>query len=511
MKNKFGIFMVCLLMTASIPISIYAQEKENKEGAERSHSSPSSPSSIRLPLKCATLSVDERASCVVRSAIPFPQKAAMNLKGVYDRGLSGAGQVLGIIEFTNMRKGVPGLEDAIISSLDLSSHGEGDHPDQVAQVAVSKAMLGDSGEYIGIAPGAKVVSVSAYAAKHLENAMEYLLVQGATWINLSFSNACRIPGFKGIMNLELVTAIKYAIDSGAMITIASGNEGELLDEDRYLKSIVRSFSAVSSNIILCNGYICEQPFFDEDDIRFSESSGRGGKSMSQARSFMLTAPYTFAVLEGRGREWNLKELNGTSFSAPAIAAVGLLLTEHAAKSGVKVLPIEIGDCLRATANSTVQEGEQWSWYGAGKVNASAALDLLDIVIQAKKSFNQERYLTSKLLWIKALRKLGPFARKSHIMEAIESVRLSNKVSPSQYMMEGYLREILPFPSCYLKERVEAYRLYFNEAYEESRTIFQTIDDEHVRIIYDKDPLLDLLPMPLDMDEETRAILEELDS
>ena len=477
------------------------------------------PGRVSTPLHCASL---QASSNMVFSEISPPQKSSMNIAPLYKEGLSGKGQILGIIEFNPLESNVPGLKGVIISSLE-SSLQPYTHSHMVAQVAVSDCKF--EGEYMGIAPNAKILHGFKNSFKNgvrvetFSDVIQLLIREGATCVNLSILEKWKddqtllgeLIARKGELTPDFIFGISHALEEGVPVFMSVGNDKEEMGTDVVLNDLSKNFGD-NPLFQLCAGYDCPRLFFERDDVRFSKDSGRGSRAHSEESLSLISAPYCFRVLNkleiprldtfrerlnkahikelpgynpgvvngdiekylydlDRTSLWELETVYGTSFSAPAVAGTYLLLAEYAdgisRKDGIKLSSKDLMYCLRGSAYKPAVEGEEDPyWFGVGMVDGGAALDLLKKVIVARKFYKEGNFISSAALWKDLTLKLGYLSPVKYMAEAIKA---QEKLSVDA---EPYVLKILqsipsPLYPKYIDDMKEAYHLYFSAQYKET--------------------------------------------
>lgn len=201
------------------------------------------------------------------------------------------------------------------------------------------ASHGDGRGVAGIAPDCRIVSLRAFDANgdgeddDIATALIYAADNGVDIVSMSFGDYYRSP--------LLADAVRYAHEKGVLLVASSGNSG--VPDPHYPSGFeqVMSVGAIQENGLI------------------SLFSGFGSQ-------LSLVAPgegiFTTARFNG------YIAANGTSFSAPHVAAVaGLILSLH---------PERTADELRTSIELTTDERGESGWdvnYGAGVLNAERSV------------------------------------------------------------------------------------------------------------------------------------------
>ena len=477
-------WVVCIMMKKVIILSSLlsfqiADLHAMKGKSEYIGDAPSMPKRALTALKCSRLPDGQEES---RWIIRHPQKAAMNLAPLYERGLSGHGQTLGLIEGGKIEADYPGLEGAIHSNSIISGKNEShiSHACSVAQTAVSSATRFlsldlSSAEYVGIAPNSGVLFGNRHfvqdglTIENFRDAIAQQILKGATCINLSIH-----VKNEGTPESSFMDGIRYALREHVPVFLSAGNDKEEIGIDPYLKKITWAFGE-NPLFTLCVGYTWDS-FVDRKDIRFAKNSGRGNKNYPKESLSVLAAPYDADVLKpsefSSNIEWASEKAKGTSLSAPATAGAYLLLAEYAdsikADRGVKISAKDIMYCLKkGTYKPEPREDEDVFWYGGGCVDGAAALDLLEKVVSARTLYKEKEFTQSAALWQEIIETFGPQSPEKYVISAIQAQMESGEG------LDDYLRKIIGlveenYAPNYVETIVEAYRLFQAEDYENAR-------------------------------------------
>ncbi len=135
------------------------------------------------------------------------------------------------------------------------------------------------------------------------DAIYYAISHGADIISMSL-------GSLDAYSADLLTALQYADDSGVLVVIASGN-------DDYSEPAFPAIAAQEIDGILAVGAIGEN---DDGSIYYADFSNEAGSSTSYG--YVVAAGVDVEVYDLNG---SIVEYDGTSFSAPLVAAEAAIL------------------------------------------------------------------------------------------------------------------------------------------------------------------------------------------
>jgi len=195
----------------------------------------------------------------------------------------------------------------------------------------------------GIAPDVRVMVLRAGTASgYLEEddvarAILYAVDNGARILNMSFGDLA--------LSQLLRDVIHFAYERGMVMVASAGNSGS--NEIHYPAGLQETISVGASTI---NDYLA---------------------GFSNYGSMVdLTAPGDSIISTALGGDYNV--VNGTSFSAPMVAAVGgLILSQQSTFS-----PQRVRNILKTSTDDIMYKG--WDLYsGAGRLNAEKALAVQD--------------------------------------------------------------------------------------------------------------------------------------
>lgn len=180
----------------------------------------------------------------VLEPLPHPSHSILGLDELDRRGLTGAGQVIGVIEAARQSHVPPGLEGQILNNIEVSRDDKerSEHMSTVSQVVASQV------PGVGFAPGAKLVQATDQSKTEgvilvdTADAIKWVIGRRATAINLSIRNQPRKKIHRhdngtGKIAYEDMEGIRYALKRGVPVFFAAGNDQEDIGRDIFLQSI----------------------------------------------------------------------------------------------------------------------------------------------------------------------------------------------------------------------------------------------------------------------------------
>ncbi len=187
--------------------------------------------------------------------------------------------------------------------------------------------------------------------------------------------------------------------------------------------------------------------------------------------------------------FELVEVEGTSFSSPAVASVYLRLNQYR-KTAVFLNPEDIAVSMKATAykKAVFEEGEEPGWYGCGVIDAGAAFKLCEKIAQARLSFARGEYLLSVDYWMNIFDTIAPRypLPANYYFEILEAYKATGQYKRAegnsrQALLRSFLEKVLAYyPTYYAthaQDRLEGILLYELGKYEECKAKFNNILDE----------------------------------
>jgi len=248
----------------------------------------------------------------------------------------------------------PVFKRANITVFDAIDGGIKD-PDQHG-TAIAGIIAG-RGDVNGIAPGAKILAVRAFAPERLGAAPSTTSMTLARATDIAFARGARIfnMSFAGPKDPLLLALIDAAHGKGAVFVAAAGNQGPTAPP---------AYPAAHSKVIAITAT-------DEVDALYAQAN-RGGYVAIAAPGVDILAPVT-----GKGLDY----LSGTSFAAAHISGIIALLMER----NPKLAPDDIHEILVEAAHDLGTVGRDED-FGAGLADAYGALILAGPEMQS--SINQ---------------------------------------------------------------------------------------------------------------------------
>ncbi|MDO8119974.1 S8 family serine peptidase [Isoptericola sp. b490] len=278
----------------------------------------------------------------------WPYFALTELPRAWDAD-QGAGVVVAVLD-----TGVsahPDLAGALLPGVDLVDNDSdpSDPNGHGTAVAGVVAARGDNGlGAVGSAPAASVLPVRVADANGqaddavIAAGIDWAVAHGADVINISLGGPSEAP--------VLLAAMRDAVAAGAVVVVAAGNDGTEAPE----------YPAAYAPLV--DGVIAVGATDDAGRIEHFSSSGDWVTLAAPGRQLGAPAP-------GGGYVW----ATGTSFSAPLAAGVAALVEEAGTTD-----PAAVQRALTRSARDAGPRGLD-PWYGAGVVDAAAALGLVTAV------------------------------------------------------------------------------------------------------------------------------------
>lgn len=256
---------------------------------------------------------------------------------------NGRGMTVAVID-SGVDKSHPALKDADLTLLDVVKQGvEG--PDMHGTAVTG--IIAASGDLTGIAPGARVIAVRAFAPERL--GMPAITTTDALMrsVDQAFSLGARIfnMSFAGGRNDFLIELIDAAYEKGAVFVAAAGNEGP---------GAPPVYPAAHDKVIAITAT-------DESDALY-ESANRGGYVFAAAPGVDILAP----VMD-QGFDY----LSGTSFAAAHVTGVIALLMERNPQLTAETVRSALVDSAQDLGETGLDTD-----FGAGLTDAYGALMLV---------------------------------------------------------------------------------------------------------------------------------------
>jgi subtilisin family serine protease len=257
--------------------------------------------------------------------------------------VSGKGITVAVID-SGVDTGHPSLKNCNLVSVDVVKEGVKE-PDMHGTAITG--IIAASGELTGIAPGAKIVAVRAFAPLHsgmppvtdattLATAIDQAFARGARLFNMSFA---------GDRQQAVIEMIDAAYAQGAVFVAAAGNEGPTAPP---------AYPAAHDKVIAITAT-------DQTDAIYDQAN-RGGYVLAAAPGVDILAPVT-----GQGFDY----LSGTSFAAAHVTGVIALLMER----NPHLTPEAIRSVLVEAAHDLGPKGQDQE-FGAGLTDAYGSLLLV---------------------------------------------------------------------------------------------------------------------------------------
>jgi subtilisin family serine protease len=231
----------------------------------------------------------------------------------------------------------PYLAGSVVDSFNAL---DGDPTPEEHGTAMAGAIV-EHGELTGVAPGARLLSVRAFASGATKKAITSAVMQGIDWAVYRQARVINMS-FAGPYDGGVESVIKAAYGRNVVLVAAAGNDGPRADP--AYPGAFRQVIAVTAT--------------DSDDKLF-EHANHGRYIALAAPGVDVVAP----ILESA-----VKPMNGTSIAAAHVSGVVALLIER----NPSLRPEDIRRILMATAFKT-DANARADEFGAGRVDAFAAV------------------------------------------------------------------------------------------------------------------------------------------
>ena len=254
--------------------------------------------------------------------------------------VNGRGMTVAVID-SGVDASHPALKHANLTLIDAVNGGV-KGPD--AHGTAVTGIIAASGDLVGIAPGAKIIAVRAFAPERLGTPPVTTATTLARAVDLAFSQGARIfnMSFAGRREPLLIDMIDAAYAQGAVFVAAAGNEGP---------NAPPAYPAAHDKVIAITAT-------DESDALYDQAN-RGGYVLAAAPGVDILAPVT-----GQGFDY----LSGTSFAAAHVTGIIALLMER----NPQLSPESVREALVGSAHDLGPTGKDPE-FGAGLTDAYGAL------------------------------------------------------------------------------------------------------------------------------------------
>ncbi len=290
---------------------------------------------------------------------------AMNALAAYQRGATGAGVTLGIIDSgLDTRTGLFNGRVSSASADVAGSRGTGDEDGHGTAVAFTAAggrggdlaqgVAFDStllilradqpGSCSGTAPGNGLGGSCSFSSDAIARGLDTARVAGARIVNISLGSNDTPPA-------ALLAAIGRATAAGMIIVIAAGNDGE---SNPTLMAQIANNTSVARGQVIIAGSVGQTGTISS----FSNRAGQSAAHYLSALGERVEAPDE----TGARYLWS-----GTSFAAPQISGAAALL----AQAFPNLTGAQIADLLLRTARDSGATGTD-DVYGRGTLDLTAA-------------------------------------------------------------------------------------------------------------------------------------------
>ncbi|MCK5040728.1 MAG: S8 family serine peptidase [Sphingomonadales bacterium] len=328
---------------------------------------------------------------------------AIGAEYAYAEGYTGAGQVIGIVDFNfdftsseiNFRFGSLGADpanvaiyDALFPPEDASStdpHGQA--------VAVVAAGVKNDVDTHGVAFGANVLAVDFFSGVykevftqggttvHLSDPYSYLMDKGVRVVNLSFGfDEGGSTSDPNATEVYALTNPAIVIDRGGLLVVAAGNNADDPDDpgnglEPQLSNLrIRDDADGAGLLVNGPGAFIIVGSVDKNNVISSFSDRAGAfdpNAITQTMDIFLVAPGELIVapwIDIEDDTVKLFFLDGTSFAAPHVAGAAAILFDRWPTLTAK----QVADILLSTATDLGDPGTD-AIYGRGMLNLAEAI------------------------------------------------------------------------------------------------------------------------------------------
>ncbi|NJE46809.1 alkaline serine protease [Thermococcus sp. GR7] len=294
--------------------------------------------------------------------------AQIQADAVWNLGYDGTGIVVAVID-TGIDANHPDLQGKVIAWYDAvngktTPYDDNGHGTHVAGI-VAGTGAASNGQYIGVAPGAKLVGVKVLAADGSGSISD--IIAGVDWvvqnkdaygikvINLSLGSSQSSDGTD-----SLSQAVNAAWDAGLVVCVAAGNSGP----NTYTVG-----SPAAASKVITVGAVDSTDTIASFSSRGPTADGRL-KPEVVAPGVDIIAPRAAGTSMGTPIDTYYTKASGTSMATPHVAGVAaLLLQAHPdwTNSKIKTALIETADIVAPAEIADIA-------YGAGRVNVYKAIN-----------------------------------------------------------------------------------------------------------------------------------------
>ena len=304
---------------------------------------------------------------------------AVHAADAYALGYTGAGTIIGIVDFNfdlesdevkfdTASKG-PDADAVALYQAQTQTTASADQHGQAVAVIAAGAKNGQGVQ--GLAFDAQVLAVDYFSGVNetqqrtdgvlyrVSDPWTYLTVRGARVINMSFgySPGVVVADSAGVKEAYVLADAARAVENGALLVSSAGNDGasEPYQSARDVAAAIDANTmADRSGALIVVGAVD----MDNQIASFSNRAGSTAAHYMVAPGVDVTAP------------WNgiMSTVSGTSFSAPLVSAAASLVLQHWPSLTAR----QVADILFATATDLGADGVD-RIYGHGLLNVYAAL------------------------------------------------------------------------------------------------------------------------------------------
>ena len=252
-----------------------------------------------------------------------------------------------------------------------------DHSNRVASILVGKTTTVDGVTYEGIVPNAELYATCASNSVDWYPRVEWLLSQGVHVINMSAGFAA------GAYYTDMERWVDYVIANHHVhFVTAAGNTGLGVSSPGMAYNVL-TVGAIDdkNNMDESDDVICATSSFDENNSLFVEGW------VTPTNKPDLVAP-GFDINTPINNNAPVEERSGTSFAAPHVTAVVAQLCQRfpslrVLQAGVKAI---LTASISHSEHAYTPADEEYDMFGAGVVNARAAMETANAYRMVDNSF-----------------------------------------------------------------------------------------------------------------------------
>ncbi|MDA3647298.1 type VII secretion-associated serine protease mycosin [Saccharopolyspora indica] len=321
---------------------------------------------------------------------PWSQRV-LGYERAHEQGLLGQGKTVAVIDTgVNTHPRLPNLRDGGSSVpkggalTDCDGHGT-----IVAGIIAAAPDPTNQTAYVGVAPEASILSIRQSSSLFIEDetnktigdtetmaqAINKATKEGADVINISQSSCQPISqaaDARNRGNQQLQTAVKEAYEAGIVIVVAAGNVGGTCQKNPTGSPTTAVLPAWFDDYVLTVASVNEQGAPSEFTV-----PGPWVDVAAPGQNLITLDPGAngtgLASQIAHGQDGQMGPIEGTSFAAPYVAGLAVLIKEKFEKEGKPLTAEQIMDRIKETALPAGGAGGRNDIVGYGTVDAAAAL------------------------------------------------------------------------------------------------------------------------------------------